>query len=374
MAKIESVVARTVAVPLDRPTAFSTREVTHRHYTLVRVQDAQGRSGIGFCYAGNTAGTVVTEAVRQLLRPLAVGSDTLAVRGTWEKMYRNGLLHGRAGSAMRAQSAIDIAIWDYNARAADLPLWSYLGAVTTTDVPAYASGGYYLEGKGPGDLADEMAAYIEMGFRAVKLKVGRASAAEDAARIKAVRDRVGPDVLVMLDANNAWREVDQAARALHLWEEYNPYWIEEPFGPEDTRSHVELSRRVATTVATGEILAGRWEFRDFIEAGGAVIVQPDAAVCGGITEFMRVLALAETHGVGVAPHWFHDLHAHLVATSPNGRFVEFFPGDDVLNFRKLITDQLRILDGGRLQLPHSPGLGFDFDEEAVASFAIDSWE
>lgn len=373
MREIQSVSARTVAIPLDVPTSFATREVTHRHYTLVRVTDDVGNSGIGFCYAGNLGGSVVTEAVRSVFRDTVVGSPAESVREIWQRMYDLSLLHGRSGSVMRALSALDVAIWDCNARAVGLPLWAYLGSARSSRVPAYASGGYYRPGKTPDDLADEMASYVEMGFSAVKMKVGRLSASEDATRIQTVRERIGPDITLMLDANNAWDNVDEALRALRLWEPFDPYWIEEPFRPSDIRSHLELSSRTSITVATGEILAGRWEFLDFIEAGGAVIVQPDAAVCGGITEFLRVLALAESYGVAVAPHWFHDLHVHLVASSPNGRFVEFFPGDDVLNFRRLVSAQLAIADGGYLELPSNPGLGFDFLEDVVDQFATDDW-
>src|SRR5690606_19246941 len=172
MREIQSVSARTVAIPLDVPTSFATREVTHRHYTLVRVTDDVGNSGIGFCYAGNLGGSVVTEAVRSVFRDTVVGSPAESVREIWQRMYDLSLLHGRSGSVMRALSALDVAIWDCNARAVGLPLWAYLGSARSSRVPAYASGGYYRPGETPDDLADEMASYVEMGFSAVKMKVG----------------------------------------------------------------------------------------------------------------------------------------------------------------------------------------------------------
>jgi L-alanine-DL-glutamate epimerase-like enolase superfamily enzyme len=143
---IESVLARTVSVPLDNPTSFSTRSVTARDYTLVRILGEDGVEGIGFCYAGSTGGELVTTAVRELLAPLLVRQDPYRVEGLWQKMYQEALLHGRAGSVMRAISALDIALWDRNARAANLPLYKYLGTFYKDTVPAYASGGYYGEG------------------------------------------------------------------------------------------------------------------------------------------------------------------------------------------------------------------------------------
>jgi L-alanine-DL-glutamate epimerase-like enolase superfamily enzyme len=370
---ITSLVARTVAVPVEGGLAFSTRAVTERHYVLVQLRDADGTIGIGFCYAGNFGGTVSAAAIRELIAPFVVGEERHLVKALWEELYARLLLHGRTGLVMRAMSAVDIAIWDCNARAAHTPLWRYLGAASRDSVPAYASGGYYRESKGPHDLAQEVGGYVASGFRAVKIKVGLLSPEADEERIAAVRAAVGPDVLVMLDANNAWRDVPTALRALRRWEPYDPYWIEEPFGPDDVVSHARLARRTPLTVATGEIEAGRWRHRSFLDAEAVGILQTDAAVCGGITEFQRIASLADAYGVPICPHWFHDLHAHLVASTPNGLFVEFFPDDSVLNFRRLITPQLEVTERGELRLPLSPGLGFDFVDEAVERYAIDEW-
>lgn len=146
---IASVSARAVRIPLDTPTSFATRQVLERHYVLVEVVDEDGVAGTGFCYAGSSGGSLVALAAGDLLAPVVVGQDPYRVEGLWEEMYGEALLHGRAGSVMRALSAIDIALWDHNARSVGLPLYSYLGAYQRESVPAYASGGYYLEGKTP---------------------------------------------------------------------------------------------------------------------------------------------------------------------------------------------------------------------------------
>ncbi|MPZ24790.1 MAG: mandelate racemase/muconate lactonizing enzyme family protein, partial [Dehalococcoidia bacterium] len=315
MSRVASVSAATVRVPLDTATSFSTRRVTAREYSLVRVEGDDGVAGIGFCYAGGTAGHLVTEAVRQLLAPVVEGQDTHRVEGAWQDCYQQALLHGRAGSVMRALSAVDIALWDRNARAAGLPLWRFLGAASHGTVRAYASGGYYLDGKTPNDLADEMRAYVELGFAAVKMKVGRLAPSGDGERIAAVRDAVGPDVLVMLDANNAWADLPSALQAMARMEPYDPYWIEEPFSPDDIDNHARLAERTPVLVATGEIEAGRWRHKELLDKEAAAILQTDAAVCGGITEFRRIAATAASYGVPLCPHWFHDLHAHLVGAT-----------------------------------------------------------
>jgi L-alanine-DL-glutamate epimerase-like enolase superfamily enzyme len=368
MAAIESIAVATVRVPLDHVTSFATRTVSARDYGLVKVR-AGGAEGIGFCYAGSSGGTLVASAIEQLLAPLLLGRDSLLVEGLWQRMFEETVLHGRAGSVMRAISILDCALWDANARAARLPLYKYLGAAVDGAVPAYASGGYYLEGKTPKKLGLEMASYVKAGFRAVKMKVGRLSPREEEARVRAAREAIGPEIELMLDANNAWRDLPTAMRYVERFELYDPYWIEEPFFPDDIDNHARLAKLTRVAVATGEIGTGRWHFKEILDKGAAQILQTDALVCGGISEWRKIAATAASYGVTVCPHWFHDLHAHLVAATANARYVEFFPDDQVLNFRRLVDRQLKVASG-TLILPTSPGLGFGFDEKAVSRYAL----
>ncbi len=370
--KITAVEARTIRVPLDNPTSFATRDVVARDYGVVRVRTSDGLKGIGFCYGGSRGGSLVAHAVRDLFAPMLVGEDPHRTEGHWQAMYQEALLHGRTGSVMRALSIIDVALWDRNARAAGLPLWKYLGAYADDRVPAYASGGYYLDGKSPEDLGAEMASYVALGFKAVKMKIGRLDPQGEEDRIAAAREAIGPDVLLMLDANNAWSDLPTALRYMARYEPYDPYWIEEPFSPDDIDNHAALAQRTMVPVATGEIEAGRWRHKELLDKQGAAILQTDAAVCGGISEYRRISATAASYGVNMCPHWFHDLHVHLVAADPNGQFVEFFPDDQVLNFRNLVDTQLKYEDGDLL-LPTTPGLGFSFDQSALDRWAIDDW-
>lgn len=372
MTKIDAVEARSVPIPLENPIAFARRTVTARHYTLVRIR-SEGIEGLGFCYAGTTGSSLTTEAVRTLIAPQLVGDDPHRVRGIWEELNQELILHGQSGSVVRALSAVDIALWDLRAKLVQQPLWQFLGAVETESVPAYASGGYYAPGKEPADLAAEMRSYVELGFLAVKMKVGREAPAVDEERLAAVRDEVGPDVNIMLDANNAWRDLPTALRHIRRLEPYDPYWIEEPFLPDDVANHARLARATDVTVATGELAVGRRQHLGLIEAGAVAILQTDAAVCGGITEYQRIASTADSHGVTMAPHWFHNLHVHLVAATANARFVEYFTDAAVFNLRPAIDRQVEIMPGGRLKLPTGAGLGHGFLPDQLDRFDDGGW-
>lgn len=372
MPMISAIRARDISIPLDSATSISSRQVTQRHYGIVELEASDGFKGIGFCYVGSAGGTLFSEIVNSLLAPLLRGQDPFRVEGLWVEMYQEALLQGRTGTIMRAISALDTALWDHNARAVGLPLYKYLGAVQSDSVAAYASGGYYLPGKTPELLADEMEAFVGDGYGAVKMKVGKLDFKAEEARIAAVRERIGPDPILMLDANNAWADLPTALPFVRMYERYNPYFIEEPFGPDDIENHARLAGRTPVLVATGEIEAGRWRFKELLQTGAAAILQPDAAVCGGISEFRRIAATAASFGITLCPHWFHDLHAHLVAATPNAHYVEYFRDDQVLNFRRLVSRQLEVRQG-RIQLCQEPGLGFDFSSEAVERYALTPW-
>ena len=370
---VTELTATTVVVPLEQETAIARRAIQERHYTIVRARDDRGREGIGFCYGGSFAGHIVTVAVRDLLRDIVVGRDPHQVEAIWDDMFHETLLQGRRGAVMRAISIVDTALWDLMAQEAGLPLYSLLGACHEDTVPCYASGGYFVPGKTVADLADEVRGFVDDGFTAVKIKVGRTDLREDIERVRAARQAIGPDVPLLLDANNAWRDAPSAIKATRAFEECVIDWMEEPVMPDEIEASAAVARAVDVPIATGEIEATRWGFQAIIQAGAASILQPDACVCGGVTEWRRIAALAAGRGIPVAPHWFADLHVHMVASAPNAMWVEYFPDTSVLNFMRVLKSSLKVR-GGRLVLPKKPGLGVELDHAAVDCYSVDGWK
>lgn len=376
--KITSLKAVAVRIPVRMPTRISTRLLDKRDYVLVWVarEDSQ-LEGIGYTYAGTSGGAMVAEAVNGILAPLLVGRPADDIVGAWDAMYQETLLLGRRGAVMRAISAVDIALWDLTGKRAGLPLAVLLGG-STAPVPAYASGGYYQPHAGTwGDaVAREVEANLAAGFADHKIKVGGLSVAEDALRVESAVAAMGGDGRLAIDANNAYRSVAEAETALRAFEDAagatGLWWFEEPLSPDDVRGHARLRTRNRTPIATGEIAGSRWEFRELIELGGADILQSDAGVLGGVTEFMRVSAAAATFGLPVAPHWHANLHAHLSAAVTNCLTVEHFALEkDIYNFEQLLEPDSRMAtDGGRMLISDRPGVGISLAQEVVKRHSL----
>ncbi|MFI5339385.1 MAG: mandelate racemase/muconate lactonizing enzyme family protein [Candidatus Methylomirabilales bacterium] len=367
--KITNVRSVLVRIPLQRPVRIATREVRGREFVLTFVQTEDGTQGVGYTYAGTVGGTMVRTAVDDVLRPLLLGADAGLIERHWATMFQDGLLVGRRGALLRAISAVDIALWDLAGKRAGIPLSRLLGGYQA-EVPAYASGGYYLEGKGPDGLAREMERYLRAGFTSVKIKVGGASIEEDVARVKAARDAIGPSVRLALDANNAYRSVSEAVRAAEAFQPYDIWWFEEPLAPDNIPGQAEVAEAVGMPVATGEIHQTRWDFRDLIMGQAAQILQPDAGVLGGISEWMKVAHTAASFDIPVAPHWHADLHVHLVGAVSNALTVEyFFLEEDIYNFERILRERL-VPSKGSIRIPDRPGLGLVLDQAAIERFTI----
>jgi L-alanine-DL-glutamate epimerase-like enolase superfamily enzyme len=368
-ARIASVSAVAVSVPLRSPVRWATREVPAREYVIVRISSSSGRVGVGYAYAGMRTSRSLAAYIEDVVAPRLVDLPENAPSRPWADLFQETLLMGRRGFVLRAISAVDLALWDLLGKVADQPLFALLGGVRDA-VPAYASGGYYRPGDPLENVEREITRYLELGFSDVKIKVGGLAPEVDAARVERVRSLIGRAGRVALDANNAWSSPYEAIRFARMVEPFDPWWLEEPLAPDEVEGHAEIARALDMPVATGEIHSSRFDFRDLIRSRAADILQPDAAVLGGVSEWMKVAHAAATFGLPVAPHWNQDVHVHLAGAVVNCLAVEWFDLEqDIVNFDRLLTEPLRP-EGGMLAIPERPGLGLMVDWDAVERFRL----
>ncbi|MCI0870165.1 MAG: mandelate racemase/muconate lactonizing enzyme family protein, partial [Chloroflexi bacterium] len=218
------------------------------------------------------------------------------------------------------------------------------------------------------ELSAEMEKAVDMGARAVKMKVGGATINEDVERVRVVRQAVGPEVKVMMDANCAYRFYE-AIEMARKTEKYDVYWFEEPVNPDDYEGHRLISRSTSIPIATGENEYTKYGFRDLINNRCAAIIQPDALIMGGITEFMKVAAIAQTQDLPIAPHGKQEVHIHLVCAIPNGLILEYYSDSTDPMWGKMFEEQLEVADGYVLA-PDRPGLGFTPNMQALAQHRV----
>ena len=348
--------------PRKQPITNGMHTYTHVDFAVVLIQTDVGITGVGL---GN-GGEIWRATIKRLAHDL-IGEDPVNVERLWAKMWVPKLI-GRRGLTTRAISSIDIGLWDIRAKLANLPLYKLLGGYRDS-VPTYVAGGYYEEGKGLKELAQEMADNVRLGARAVKMKVGAVSIAEDAERVRVARDAVGPDVKLMVDANCAYRfyEAVQLARRI---EPYDVFWFEEPCAPDDYDGHRKLAQATTIPIATGENEYTRYGFRDLIKHDAAAILNADAKILGGVTEFMKVVALAQAADLDIAPHGSQDIHVHLVAAISNGLILEFYRDTVDPMWGRVYEETLRLNPDGTVSPPSVAGIGVSPNYKALEAFRI----
>ncbi|MCY4652890.1 MAG: mandelate racemase/muconate lactonizing enzyme family protein [Dehalococcoidia bacterium] len=332
---------------------------------VVKVETDEGATGIGL--AGGVQGAEeIGAAILEHFAQVVVGQDPFDTERIWDNMWQPKLV-GRRGITTRVISGIDIALWDLKGQITGLPVYKLLGGYTNK-IPVYIAGGYYEEGKGLGELAEEMVTAIGLGARAVKMKIGGAPINEDVERVRIVREAIGPDTRLMVDANCAYRhfEAQEIARKM---EPYDVFWFEEPVNPDDYEGHRLVSQSTIIPVATGENEYTRYGFRELIEGRCCDILQPDGLIMGGVTEFMKVAALAQAHDLLIAPHGNQDVHVHLVSAIPNGLTVEYYSDSTDPMWGHMFNETLMVEDG-HVSPPDRPGFGISLNEEALAPHRV----
>ncbi len=366
--KITDMTVERYAWPRPKPISNGKYTYVDVSLNLVHIYTDEGVIGVG--WGGGTAsgqGSDLTTTLIDYFKPVVIGEDPFNYRRIWENMWLPKLV-GRRGLSTRVISAIDIALWDLIGKAVDRPVYQLLGGYRDS-IPAYIAGGYYEEGKGLRELAEEMEENLTLGAKAIKMKVGGVPINEDVERVRVVRDTIGPEIKLLVDANNAYtaHEATELARKI---EKYEPFWFEEPVAPDDYRGHARIARATSIPIATGENEYTRYGFRDLIEREAAAIFNADAQILGGITEFMQVAALTAAEDLVIAPHGAQEVHIHLVCAIANGLILEFYR-ETVDPLRMQIFEETMVLDAdGYVAAPGRPGLGITPNYELLKQYRV----
>ena len=341
-------------------------------YAFLEIDTDEGVTGLSGPLTSRTEAFIIDTE----LRPLLMGADPLATELLWDQMYRT-MIHGRKGDPMMAISAVDCCLWDIKGKWLGQPVYRLLGGPTRTEIPVYASVlGFSIE---PGQIARRAKKLVAEGYKATKwfFRHGPADGAEGMARnlelAQTVREAVGPDVDIMLDAWNSW-DVPYAIKMAERLAEYDLRWLEEPVMPDDLPGYVAVRAASPVPISGGEHEYTRWGFRQIVENRAMDILQPDVYWAGGISETLKICALASSFGLPVIPHG-HSAHAsaHLIASQPPSTcpIQEYLIRWNVLA-QFFLKDKLEPRDGV-LPLPDGPGLGMELDESTIREERVLTW-
>ena len=359
---------------LSRNFFFSQWTYDTRSICLVRITTDDGIHGWGEGYGPSS----LVKAGIEYFKPVVLGENALQEEKIWQKMYLHSLDFARRGVLLAALSAIDIALWDIKGKALKQPVSVLLGGRKREQVKPYATGLYFSnEEKLSDKLAEEAVSYKELGFEAIKMKVGL-GLKKDIKNVEAVREAIGSDIELMVDANHAYsyREAFQLALSM---EKYDISWFEEPVSPENYDCYVQLRNKTNIPVAGGECEYLRTGFMNLFRPRCVDIAQPDICAAGGLTEVKKILSLAQTYGIDFVPHTWGTgialsaaLHLQCNQDIMPGRlyesepFVEFDRTENPLR-DELVSPKFDI-ENGRLVVPDQPGLGVDIEDDMLSKY------
>ncbi|WP_353508588.1 mandelate racemase/muconate lactonizing enzyme family protein [Intrasporangium sp.] len=359
--RITAVSLSLVDVPLPTPVSdakvLTGRQQPMREVSILvcEVETAHGLAGLGFSYT-TRAGCRAQFAHAREVADAILGEDPSDIPRIYDRLLWAGASVGRSGVATQAISSIDTALWDIKARRAGLPLAKLLGAHRDS-VATYNTSGGFLHAPIE-EVKERASASLAAGIGGIKVKVGQPDLREDLGRVTSVREHLGDDVPLMVDANQQWDRTS-ALRAGRALADLDLVWIEEPLDAHDAEGHARLTAALDTPIATGEMLTSVGELVRLIDLRSVTYLQPDVPRVGGITPYLRVVALADHAGMHVAPHFVMEIHVHLAAAYPRESWVEHIEW-----LSPLFEERLEI-SGGRMIVPDRPGLGLTLSEQAA---------
>ena len=374
---ITAVRTHVLKAALSQPFAYLRAWYDTRTAMVVEIETDEGLIGWGECYGPAR----ITAAVVQSVAPWLIGHDPLRTEFLWQMIYARLRDHGQKGAVIQGLSGIDIALWDIKGKHFGVPVHRLLGGPLRSEVQAYATGLYRRKSGDPlRYLAEEAAGYVADGFKAVKLKVGF-GVEEDVAVTRAVREAIGPDIALMVDANHAYDAV-AAIRLGRMIEADNIGWFDEPVPPEDVAGYRAVKAAISIPIAGGECEFTRFGFRDILALRAIDIIQPDTCAAGGLSECKKIADMAEAFGVRYNPHvWGTGIaiaaSLQLLAVLPSHTPPSLAPVAPMLEFdrtehpiRQSLLVQPIEHTKGVVRVPDAPGLGIEVDRETLARFAV----
>jgi L-alanine-DL-glutamate epimerase-like enolase superfamily enzyme len=357
--RITGIETRLYRIPPAVKIEDSIQRVSHWEFLVSRLTTDAGIVGTGFAYTNGVGGVAIRALIDTYVAPLVVGRDPIDVERIWRGCWWELHSLGSGGMTRLALAAIDIALWDILGQHANVPLYRLLGGARNR-IPAYASAiNMHLDGE---PLLDQMRGFLEQGYRAVKMKVGRENPAEDVERVGSVRRVIGPGTRLMLDVNQAWT-AGEAIRRAALLRPFDPFWLEEPLLADDRDGHAHVRQVTGVPIAVGETMYTRYEFADYIRAGAVDIVQADVIRVGGFTEWMKIAKLAESFNLPVAPHFMMELSVHALCAVPNGLILEDLKGGSLSDLG-ILAEPIHVKNG-ELIPSDRPGHGIVLDSGAL---------
>jgi L-alanine-DL-glutamate epimerase-like enolase superfamily enzyme len=311
-----------------------------------------------------------SHAVTSGLRHLVLGEDPFETEKIWHKMYSQNIYSGRRGIAIHAMGGIDMALWDIKGKALGLPVWKLLGGGFHSKIRAYAS---TLFGDTPEETRERGKRFVAKGFSAVKFGWGRLGESEklDLALVRSAREGVGADTDLMIDAGLCY-DTKTAMQRARQFEQYRPYWFEEPLRPDNYDGYRRLAESTSMRIAAGEEESDRLSYLDLMDKGKIDIVQVDLTRCGGFTEAMKIASLAADRGLPVVNHGFTTYiniasALHFLASIPNSFILEYVVEEGTVLRDEISTQEIKLEDGW-VHVPNSPGLGVTLNEEGIARY------
>jgi len=358
--KIKSIKLRPVAAPMKRPLTTSTGALTSSALLLIDLETDQGVIGRSYLFG---IGKHNLPPIAKLVEAMTemVKGDEVAPLELERKLRARYALLGVHNIVLFAMAGIDMAAWDALAQSLGQPLVRLLGAAPRP-IPAYNSKGLGIMPLGP--LAKEADELVAEGFRAVKLRMGRGEARDDLEALRAVKKTIGPDVVLMVDFNQALTVAEAIRRGRMIDDEGGVYWIEEPIRADDFAGAARITREIATPIQLGENFMGPEQMAQALAAGACDYVMPDAQRIGGVTGWLRAAALAQGAGAEMSSHLFPEVSCHLLAATPTCHWLEF------VDWANPVLQQPTELKDGHVIIPAQPGSGIAWDEKAVARYAL----